>query len=165
MKRDFAIVAVIATVLALTSTEAPASPVRVEFVTPDKFTDAGPAFDVAERERNLEGLKRHLLAQGARHLAPGETLSVTVTDVDLAGSYEGRQRYSHGVRIVRNAYPPRIELDFRVARADASVVKEGHRSLRDSSFMMGSNRYAGDALRYEKVLLDDWLERELTRRP
>jgi Protein of unknown function (DUF3016) len=165
MKRDFAFPTVLALALALTSANAPASPVQVEFVKPDKFTDAGRAFDVAERERNLEGLKRHLVAQGARRLAPGETLSVAVTDVDLAGSYEARQRYTNEVRIVRDAYPPRIELDFRVARADGSVVKEGHRSLRDSSFMMGSNRYAGDALRYEKVLLDDWLERELTRSP
>ena len=151
--------------LALAATAAPASPVEVEFVNPDKFTDAGRPFDAAERDRNLEMLKRHLVQQAPRHLAAGETLRVSITDIDLAGSFEARQRYSHEVRIVRDAYPPRVELDFRVMRGDGSVAKEGHRSLRDSNFLMGANRYGDVALRYEKALLDDWLERELRERP
>lgn len=150
-----------ATLLAIAPALAAAPPVEVVFVNPDKFTDAGRTFDAAERERNLEGLRRHLANRAAARLGAGETLRVSFTDVDLAGSYEARQTYSHEVRIVRDAYPPRIELDFRVARADGSVVKEGHRTLRDLNFMTGSsNRYTGDALSFEKVLLDEWLERE-----
>lgn len=146
--------------LAIAPALAAASPVEVEFVQPDKFTDAGREFG-AERERNLEALREHLVAQGARRLAPGDTLRVSFTDVDLAGSLEPRQRFSNEVRIVRDVYPPRFELDFRIARADGSVVKEGHRSLSDPGFLWGINRYGSDTMRYEKALLDGWIGREL----
>ena len=149
--------------LALAPLLAAASPVEVEFVQPEKFSDAGRPFG-AERERNLELLRLHLVAEGARRLAPGDTLRVSITDVDLAGSFEPTQRYSNEVRIVRDVYPPRVELDFRVAHADGSVAREGHRKLVEPAFLFSvNNRYGGDALRYEKQLLDDWLEREFKR--
>jgi hypothetical protein len=134
--------------------------VEIEFVQPDRFTDAGRVFG-GERERNLELLRQHLVAEGTRRLVPGETLGISFTDVDLAGSLEPRQRFSNEVRIVRDIYPPRFELDFRLARADGSPARAGHRSLANSGFLLGATRHPDDALRYEKALLDGWIDREI----
>lgn len=151
----------LAAALAVASPTVPAATAEITFVRPEGFTDVGlPPYSGAERDAVLEGLKRHLVMKAARALPQGETLSVIVTDVDLAGSYEPWQRGSQEVRIVREAYPPRIELRFRLASADGRVVKEGTRSLRARSLFTNAARYQGHALRFEKLLIDDWLERE-----
>lgn len=56
-----------------------------------------------------------------------------------------------------------IDLRFRLAGADGVVVKEGERKLRDLVFLTTTVLYRGDPLRYEKALIDNWLERELPR--
>ena len=59
---------------------------------------------------------------------------------------------------------PRIELRFRLTRADGSTVKEGARMLRDSGFLSsGGPLDRTDNLRYEKVMLDRWLGEEFRR--
>lgn len=133
----------------------------VEYVKPESFTDAGRRVAYTDTENNLEQIKRHLAEQAAKMLPADETLTISITDVDLAGDFDPRQRYSSEVRIVKDVYPPRINLRFRLARADGSVVKEGERTLRDPGFLMGTGtRYNSDNLRYEKAMLDEWLERE-----
>jgi Protein of unknown function (DUF3016) len=139
---------------------ASAATAEVEFVNPAKFTDAGTPTQYIDRDTNLGNLKRHFIEQ-ATHLPADQKLFISVTDVDLAGSYEPWQLYSREVRIVREIYPPRIDLKFRLVAADGKVVKEGERSLRDNGFMSGpSFGYGGDNLRYEKVMLDAWFEKE-----
>lgn len=133
----------------------------VEFVKPEGFTDAGRRWAYTDKENNLEQLKLHLVAQVGKMLPADETLTISITDVDLAGDYDPRQRYSNEVRIVKDVYPPRINLRFSLARADGTIAKEGERSLRDPGFLMGTGtRYTSDNLRYEKAMLDEWLERE-----
>jgi hypothetical protein len=151
--------------LALAASAGPArdATAEVEYVKPESFTDTGRRFDQREHAANLDALKRHLVESAARQLPADQTLAVTVTDVDLAGAYEPWQMAHNEIRIVKDIYPPRIELHFRLARADGSVVKEGDRTLRDSAFLMSGNPYAADALRYEKAMLDEWLGREFRR--
>jgi hypothetical protein len=134
-----------------------AATVEVQFDDPAHFTDAGRPYG-EERDATIEGIRRHLSQAAGRLLPEGESLAVKITDVDRAGSYEQSQRHSREVRVVRRTYPPRIDLAFRLLRGD-TVVKEGTRSLRDTTFNE-SLRYRDDALGYEKQLLDDWLRRE-----
>jgi hypothetical protein len=65
---------------------------------------------------------------------------------------------------VKDIYPPRIDLSFSLAAGDGKVIKEGERRLRDPAFLAGANQYPDDPLRYEKALIDRWLERELEGR-
>lgn len=156
--------AILAAAFAAAPAAASAAGAQVEFARPEAFTDAGRRWALNDIEGTLDQLRRHLVAQAARMLPADQTLSLTITDVDLAGSYEPRQSYGNEVRIVKDVFPPRIDLRFRLARADGSVVKEGERVLRDPAFLMGMNsRYSADNLRYEKAMLDDWLEREFRR--
>ena len=82
----------------------------------------------------------------------------------MAGEFEAWRPPSSDARIVKDIYPPRIDLNFRLAADDGKVIKEGRRTLVDPAFMLGANRYPDDPLRYEKALIDRWLEQELKGR-
>lgn len=111
---------------------------------------------------NLDELKRYLEMRAPGLLPAGQKLSVTLTDVDMAGEYEPWQQPGvNDVRIVKDLYPPRIDLEFKVTDAAGAVVKEGKRQLRDLSFMMKLSLRRDDPHRYEKALLDDWLRKDL----
>ena len=146
--------------LALTPFAAAAATAHVEFVKPESFTDAGRNYAGEERDDNLQRLATHIGAQAARRLPADQKLDVSVTDVDLAGYYDPRQTFTHEVRIVKDFYPPRIKLRFRLTRADGSVVAEGERNLTDRNFLSRAQRYPLDGLGYEKTLLDNWFREE-----
>lgn len=109
----------------------------------------------------LEPLAKHLRTRAERVLPPGQRLAVTFTDVQRAGQYEPWHgpRWSD-VRVVKDIYPPRIDLRFRLLDANGAVLREGERSLRDSAFLMRDGTHEDDPLRFEKRLLDAWLRRE-----
>lgn len=157
-KAVFAVIAI-----ALFSAAAQASDrVEVGFVHPEKFTDAGHYWggDRA-RETNLAELASHIERRAGQLLPQGQKLAVSITDLDMAGAYEPWRRGAGDVRVVRDVYPPRIDLSFRLVAADGAVLKEGERRLRDLAFGNGNVVYPNDRLRHEKALLDVWLEREL----
>lgn len=135
---------------------------HVEFLGPEKYTDAGRYWG-GERERavSLAELARHIESRAAPQLAAGERLEVTVTQLDRAGAQEPWHGRTGDARIVRNVYPARIDLRFRLTAPDGSVRTQGERQLRDPSFAAGAAAYGNDPLRYEKALLDSWLAREL----
>jgi len=137
---------------------------NVEFEKPETFTDAGRPFPESARTESLPLLREHLVKEAAQRLPADQTLSVWITDVDLAGQYEPGGSGVRDVRIVKEIYPPRVELRFRLARADGSTVKEGKRSLRDFGFLSGGGPAdRTDNLRYEKAMLDRWLAEEFRR--
>lgn len=67
--------------------------------------------------------------------------------------------------MVRDIYPPRIDLHFRLVGPDGQVLKEGDRKLQDPAYLMTSTAvpFSTDPLRFEKALLDAWLRREFAR--
>ncbi|HSS27957.1 MAG TPA: DUF3016 domain-containing protein [Usitatibacter sp.] len=141
-----------------------AAQAKVEFVKPESFTDAGRNYAGREAEDNLHRLASHITAKAGKGLPADQTLEVRVTDVDLAGYYDPRQTFTHEVRIVKDIYPPRIKLRFRLSRADGSVVAEGERNLTDRNFLTHAQRYPLDGLGYEKTLLDTWFRQEFEER-
>jgi hypothetical protein len=149
--------------LAFLPAAAAAATARVEFENPGAFTDAGRPRPQAVRSESVEALRDHLEREISRRLPAGQTLHVWITDVDLAGDFEPTQRYSNEVRIVRDRYPPRIELRFRLVGADGSSVKAGTRTLRDGAFLLHGLPDQQDALRYEKAMINRWLETEFRR--
>lgn len=151
---------------------APAPAVRtigyaeVLFFEPQKFTDVRDSYmGDASRTTYLEQIRDHLLEKAKYYVPEGHRLSVTFTDIDMAGDFEPW----HGprwddVRIVKDIYPPRMTLVFRLTDAAGNVVKEGKRDLRDLAFMMKiSMSFRDDPVRHEKALLDDWLRDEFPR--
>jgi hypothetical protein len=138
----------------------------VEFFEPLRFTDVLDShMGRPDPELYLPQLRDHLLERAKYHVPEGHTLSVTFTDIDMAGEFEPwRGPQWSDVRIVKDIYPPRINLTFRLTDAEGRVVKEGKRELRDLAFLMKiTMAFRDDPLRHEKALLDDWLSHELPR--
>lgn len=141
--------------------------VEVTYVNPEKFADVKDSSYGSERGRDayLSELKEHLVDRGSKWLAEGHKLAVTITDVDLAGDFEPwRGAQLSDVRIIKEIYPPRVNLSFKITDATGAVVKEGTRELRDLTFQMTTMTIpSSDHLRYEKATLDNWLRSELPR--
>src|SRR5688572_15898752 len=139
---------------------------EVNFFEPQKFTDVRDSYmGDYERTTYLDSIRDHLLEQAKYYVPEGHTLSVTFTDIDMAGDFEPwRGHRFDDIRIVKDIYPPRVALAFRLTDADGNVVKEGRRELRDLSFMMKiTMSFRDDPVRHEKALLDDWLRSEFQR--
>ncbi|MGO4222330.1 DUF3016 domain-containing protein [Lysobacter sp. TAF61] len=140
-------------------------PVNVRWEDPSTFSDirySGNRYE-AKRGNWVEQLAEHLRESAEKRLPPGERLDVDIVDIRRAGMYEGW----HGpdlddTRIIRDIYPPRMTLTFRRTGADGQVLAEGERKLSDSGFMMGASPVqANDYLRFEKSMIDRWLQREI----
>jgi hypothetical protein len=139
---------------------------EVIFFEPGKFTDVKDGFLETAKGRDaiLGQIRDYLVSQAAGYVPEGMKLTVTITDVDLAGEFEpGRNPQMDEVRIVRDIYPPRISLAFKLTDADGNEVKHGTRELTDLMFMSKLSMNPNDPLRYEKNLLDDWLRTEFAR--
>jgi hypothetical protein len=138
--------------------------VDVKFGDLAKFSDLRVSIMTNDRERQglADELKRHIERVAPERLPHGARLAVTITDVDMAGDYPPvTGSMSRDIRVVKDVYPPRIDLDFRLMRADGSVEREGRRELRNAGFMWSTSPVNRDQLAFEKELLDDWLKREL----
>ncbi len=141
--------------------------VEVVYTNPEKFTDVKDSSMQSERARDdyLRLLKEHLQERVPQQIPEGTKLTITISDVDMAGDFEPwRGVQFHDVRIVKEIYPPRINLSYKLTDASGAVIKEGEEQLRDTSFMLTTTPIpSNDSLRYEKALLDNWLRREFTK--
>ena len=153
--------ALLATLLPLVAAAEPV--VEVKFGDLKKFSDLRVSMWTNDRERQhlADELKRHIEHAAPVRIPPDSRLAVTITDVDMAGEYPPvTGSASRDIRLVKDVYPPRIDLDFRLTRADGSVEREGHRELRDPGFMWSHSPGTRDILVFEKGLLDAWLQKE-----
>lgn len=144
----------------------PGSRAVVVFAQPEKFTDVKEDLVGSDKGRDatLGLLREYFVSRAGKFVPEGQMLTVTITDVDLAGDFEPwRGPNLQDVRIVKDIYPPRIDLSFKLTDASGKVLKEGTRKLRDLAFMMKLSIHKDDPLRHEKALLDDWLSRDFIR--
>lgn len=152
--------------LAPTASDTPR--VTVTYHEPHQFTESrlagfGHGYD---HDQYLQKLQAFLVRRATPMLKPHQHLSITVTDIKLAGNYEPW----HGpnwdnVRFMRDIYPPRIHLRFTLTGTDGQVLRQGSRKLIGLDYL---NAYAlapgdTDPLRYDKALLDRWLRRGPSR--
>jgi hypothetical protein len=141
-----------------------AGTVSVRYDHPENFTETREVKAFAPSRADpgyLDTLKGYLEKQGAKALQPGQQLYIVVTDVDRAGSYLPSVAALNPVRVVKDVYPPRMTLHFRLLDAQGKVVREGERKLSDLGFMYDNpgGFSSTDPLRYEKHMIDRWLKR------
>ncbi len=144
--------------------------VTVVFDHPEKYQDLKDSgFDTENQrgsERYLPLIKEHIEQEAGRLLAPGQRLTITFTDIDLAGDFEPWHGANyHDVRIVKDIYIPRLTFTFQVRDEGGRVLGEGERRLVDLAYQMRiGGGFRDDPLRYEKGMLNDWLRDELRAR-
>ncbi len=135
--------------------------VEVKFGDLSKFSDLrnSTLATPSERESLAGVLRRHLEAEAPERIPASTRLLVTITDVDMAGEFR-LHGSARDIRVIKDMYPPRIALDFKLVRADGGVEREGHRDLRGSAFLWGSSPVSSESMRFERELLDEWLRKE-----
>ena len=144
----------------------PGGRVQVDMLVPAADTDEWSPDIGSSRTRAaaLEEIRKYVQHEASRRLPAGETLAVTLTRFECAGQEEpGLGPKFSSVRIVRDLFPPRIDLRFELSDARGAVRREGERQLRDLNFLLNARVHPDDPLRYEKALIDDWLDREFPR--
>jgi hypothetical protein len=152
------------------ATAAPGDPdsrVHIDWTNLADFSEAkqstGSGFGREAPEQWLSKLARHLGARAERALPSDNTLRVTFTDVQRAGMYEPwRGPQWDDVRVIKDLYPPRIDLTFTLTDASGAIVDEGSRQLRDPAFLQRGLLNENDPLRFEKRMLDDWVRDEFS---
>jgi hypothetical protein len=145
-------------VLALLIGVAPASAlaeVKVNFVNPEKFTDA--SFPGGrDRERTLGQIEKVFQNLGEQHLPAGQTLTIDVLDVDLAGWFQPWSFQNYEVRFVRDFTWPRMKLRYSLEGAGQEPLR-GEETISDRGFLMVPNPVSTNlSLRHEKPMMERW---------
>jgi hypothetical protein len=156
-------VGLVALICATIASAQPATRVKVDWTDPAQFAETrnNLGFRQIEPKEWLDLLARHLQRGAERALPEGQHLEVTFTDIKRAGSFEPwRGPEWNDVRIVKDIYPPSIDLRFTLTDADGHALKQGERKLRDVGFLNQDLPNQSDTLRYEKRLLDEWMRKE-----
>lgn len=151
-------IACLAAVAALCAASAAEAEVRITFVHPDRYADAGayPQGGAQAQAITEERLQRYLQHAGERYAGRGRTLSIDVLDIDLAGIYESLRTGLANVRIMRAATWPKIGLRYSLRERDR-VLASGEEIITDQNYQLQPVYASDDSLRYEKAMLDDWL--------
>jgi hypothetical protein len=140
----------------------------VSFIHPERFTDASlnGGFGPESEQPALTGIARYLESLGGRYLGSHQSLVIEVTNVDLAGQFEPWRKLAYDVRVMRDIYPPRIALRYKLTE-EGQLMAEGEAKIVDINYLANpSVRLVQDPLRYEKAMLSDWFRISLfARRP
>ena len=140
------------------------STVNVEWVEPEKYRDpwAISVESAKSREMTLNSLETYIKRAAGRHVDEGETLTLRVTELDLAGRFD----YSRGpeladVRIVRSADFARIAFDYTLTNAEGEVLKEGSERLTHMLLVPLSLPNRNEQAPYVRALIHDWVNTKL----
>lgn len=149
--RPVAIPLVLAVLACMAAAPALAGVAEVRFVEPQKFTDAGRGG--VETGRTTENLGEHLKAL-AKRLPASQVLRIEVLDVDLAGRLEWHRGQEIRVLAGRADWP-RITLRWQLEDGGRPVAS-GEDRIADMSYLETGPDRTGEALGYEKRMLDRW---------
>ena len=100
----------------------------------------------------------------AEVLPDGQTLKITVTNLDLAGqvwpaSFVGLGQSASDVRLIKSIDIPRIAFNYELLNSNDEILKQGEQNLKDMSFQDRHNPFfSSESLRYEKNMLRMWFE-------
>lgn len=144
--------------------------VDVTWENPKDYADVRPSNEsrTGFQKRTFAQLDKHI-AKLAEKLPDDYKLSMTVTDLDLAGqvwpsSFVGLGNGgANDVRLIKRVHIPRMEFSYTLTDATGAVVKSADVNIKDMNFMESIARMRNsDPLRYEKNMLGEWFRDELS---
>ncbi len=134
-----------------------AAEVRVSYVNPQGFTDAGlfAPGPVDQDAPALVGLRR-ILERAGQRLPPGQDLTVEVLDVDLAGYLTPWRSPPSSYRVMDPGTWPRIRLRYTLTQ-DGRTLASGEELVSDMSYLRRPAVMRSTApLRFEEPMMMDW---------
>ena len=130
--------------------------ISVEFQDPRNFTDFKDSLVGSDIGlENLQSMVRRMV------LEEGQRLTVTFTDIDLAGDYLPTAASGRDIRVVKEIYPPRMRFRYTLADASGAVLKEGEEHLQDLAFQYNTGLNRNDELFHDRNLFRDWVREDL----
>ena len=139
--------------------------VQVTFEEPEQYRDIDYGDGNTRRgiRVHIPILEKHIIKTGKRFLEEGQVLTMTVTDVDLAGDYEPWHSPDFDdIRIVKSIYPPRMSFSYELKDAEGNLLSSGEENLVDMSFQYRLKSRPYDELFYDKEMITDWM-RKMTK--
>lgn len=139
-----------------------AAEVEVTFENPENYRDIDYNYNDNSRGQKifLPQIEKHIIRMGKRFFKDGQSLSMVITDIDLAGDHEPwRGPALDDVRIVRSIYPPRISFSYELKDSSGSVIASGDENLSDLNFDFRLRTNSHDNLFYEKEMITDWFRK------
>lgn len=144
----------LAAVALLLSGLAQAGTVEVNFVQPERYTDAGHGADAEATRKTLD---QHLQALGQAGLPAQQRLKIEILDIDLAGETRPMLSLANDLRVIKGrADWPRIHLRYALSEGE-KTLSSGDESISDMAYLMRSRvNDRSESLPYERRLLSDW---------
>lgn len=112
-----------------------------------------------------KSLSDYLRKRADAVLQPGQRLEVKFEDIKLAGDFEPwHGPNAQDIRFMKDVYPPRATLHYRLIDASGATIREGDSKLSDLAYLQRTTvADTSDPLRFDKRMLDDWLDKEFGR--
>lgn len=156
MKKLVSVLSVAA--FALGAAQTNAAEVKVDWHEPGKYRDVKEAngSDSRFKKRVFKEFEEHF-TELAADLPADQTLSLKVTNVDLAGDirFRGAQEY----RLVKDLYIPRMSFSYQLTDKQGQSIKQDKVEVKDMSFLSRSMpKHKRGLINYEKRMLTEWFE-------
>jgi Protein of unknown function (DUF3016) len=117
--------------------------------------------DPGKKQHILEELRRTFYDLAGQYIPKGEHLTLTFSDIDLAGQYNvGRPG-----REYRSIYPPHLIFSYVLTGRDGQVLKSGREDLKDDLYLEKRliSVQQTDPRFFERMVLYDWMRNKLLR--
>lgn len=164
MKTALVFLMALAIPLAAKDVEPGAAKITVNFPNWQNYTDIKDAYIPTDsgEQNNLHELEKSLQEE-AHYLVPdGDHLTLTFSDIDLAGEYEPQRGTEwEDVRILKEIYPPHYKFTWQLTNSAGQVVRQGKEDLTDLNYQMMMTPTSWNPLRYDKAELRNWMQRAL----
>ncbi|MDC8829963.1 DUF3016 domain-containing protein [Alteromonas gilva] len=136
--------------------------VEITWQEPESYTDVKPGNESRKRfrERVFKELDEYF-NKLAEQLPEGQTLNVTVTNLDLAGQvWPTFGMGARDIRIIESMFIPRMAFSYEL-KEGGQVMKSAEVSIKDMSFMNSTARFrTNEPFAYEKFMIKRWFNQE-----
>lgn len=139
------------------------SEVDIQWQEPEKYTDIRPSH--SSRKKFQARVFKHLgeeFQEVAAQLPEGYSLSINVTNVDLAGDV----RFNFGtvmreIRIMTDIYSPKLNFSYEVKDANNETVAAGEEKIRDMNYLQRVRSLRSEPFKYERDMIKNWYRKDL----
>lgn len=134
---------------------AQAGQLEISFANVEKYTDIDSGRESQKKytERVLRRMTE-FFEEVANTLPEGDTLNITVNNIDLAGDTRFGSIDLWEVRIMTDLYSPWMSFDAKVSRTDGSVPYSAEEKIRDYNYL--SRHTFNREFEYERIMIKSW---------